>query len=146
MSRSNRRTICLILVLALILSTSATVFAAAPPQTATPQGDIGIQSIADVLIEFWRTGSTSASSNVSATTYDIAEYIKSSVTLQKYNTSTKTWSNVGSPKVTTVYNTAVIYTSNNWTLETNTTYRLKAEITDKTGSVTTTVTAYSASI
>lgn len=145
MSRSNRRTICLILALALILSTSATVFAATPPQAA-PQIDVGPQSIADVLAEFWRTGSTSASSNVSSTTFTIAEYIKASITLQKYNTSTKTWSNVGSARTTTVYNTAIIMVPDKWTLETNTTYRLKAEVTDKVGGVTTIMTVYSASI
>lgn len=145
MSRSNRRITCLILALALILSMSATVFAAAPPQVEA-QGDVVPQSIADIMIEFWRTGSTSASSTVSSTTYQTAEYIKSSITLQKYNTSTKTWANVGSPRVTTVYNTPAIMVSDKWTLETNTTYRLKVEMTDKTGSVTTTMTGYSASI
>lgn len=145
MLRSKRKITCLILALALILSSSATVFAATPQQVE-PASDISPQNIADVAIEFWRTSSTGASSIVSSTTFATAEYIKSSVTLQKYNTSTNSWSNVGSARVNTVYNTSLIYISDKWTLQTNTTYRLKVVMTDRCDSITTTVTIYSYSI
>lgn len=147
MFKTKRKVTCLILVLALIFSMSGSVFAAAP-EDLSAQSDVSIQNLASASIEFYRTGTSTAESAISADTYSAAEYIKVTATLQEYNYSTSTWSNTSgiSPKSKTVYNVNSIYMVNTWTTSSSKTYRLKVVIEDKVGSVTTTGTFYSSSI
>ncbi|MBR0599569.1 hypothetical protein [Sinanaerobacter chloroacetimidivorans] len=145
MFQTKRKITCLILAMAVILSMSGSVFAEAPDGSVA-QSIIEPQNIGTASVNFYRTGTNTSQSIVSADTYTIAEYIQTTITLQSYNYSTQTWSSVGASRVETVYNDNGIYVTDNWSTSSSTTYRLKVVVKDKVGSVTSTVTLYSSSI
>lgn len=144
MFKAKKKLVTILFAVVLVLSMSTTAFAEAPSTIGT-QSEIGIQSIATVVVQFGRTSSTTAESTVLVDSYTTAEYIKTTATLQKYNYSTSTWSNVTS-KTKTEYDTIDLYMANDWTLSSSITYRLKVVSQDKVDGVTSTVTFYSSSI
>lgn len=102
-----------------------------------------VRTVGNAIVSFNQDSSTSASGRSSIYTTTIATYIKITVTLQRAQLGSSSYSDTSQdPATKTVYNTNYIYKQYSFNVSNSYNYRIKVVVKDKSNGVVSTKTFY----